>query len=465
MNSTHKDGVGILDSELDRSKRAKYSHPNAAAAAAAAAVAAAGYPQSGGMNANSSPFRNSSEGINAELLTALQGANSSSSLSSTLQSMVGPPAAAAPVPSFDNRPQQQDLLRSLLLRQQLNNVIAPAAPVAPRGNDLQQLLLAQLARSTANGQFSMMIQPDGQNRNAFAGLGNMDLLTRASALSGTSLLQPSVGGLASSQGGGGGGTAAASSSSLDANRLIAQLLAAQRKQQQQPVSNHHPLSNFEAQIAAASRLSTGNQNPQNNSLVTSHQFRDILSQQQRTIQSNSGRSTDMVGSQQQQQQQQQRQFMLGTSIGASLPDAAFRQMTNPPASFSTNLLQTPALEERIRALRAGLVDKTPGVASTNATVVVSAKLDPTASAAYPLTSYEGDRLTPMALPSEQWVMSDYQCLLRQQIVFVEANANENGGKTQGRNKPIIAGQGKSRRVKLSLYICCAVQVKCSLYVY
>lgn len=57
-------------------------------------------------------------------------------------------------------------------------------------------------------------------------------------------------------------------------------------------------------------------------------------------------------------------------------------------------------------------------------------------------SHEGDRLIALAMDSEQWVMSEYQCLLRQQIVFVEstASASNNNGKTQGRNRPIVQGQ-------------------------
>ncbi|GAX28177.1 hypothetical protein FisN_35Lu036 [Fistulifera solaris] len=57
-------------------------------------------------------------------------------------------------------------------------------------------------------------------------------------------------------------------------------------------------------------------------------------------------------------------------------------------------------------------------------------------------SQEGDHLFILAMDSEHLVMSEYQSLLRQQIVFVEstASASNNNGKTQGRNKPIVSGQ-------------------------
>jgi hypothetical protein len=57
-------------------------------------------------------------------------------------------------------------------------------------------------------------------------------------------------------------------------------------------------------------------------------------------------------------------------------------------------------------------------------------------------SKEGDRLFILAMDAEHLVMSEYQSLLRQQIVFVEstASASNNNGITQGRNKPIINGQ-------------------------
>jgi hypothetical protein len=56
-------------------------------------------------------------------------------------------------------------------------------------------------------------------------------------------------------------------------------------------------------------------------------------------------------------------------------------------------------------------------------------------------SFEGDRLYPLALGSERQVMSEYQGALRRQICFIQCiSAADNGGKTQGRNKPIVTGQ-------------------------
>lgn len=77
--------------------------------------------------------------------------------------------------------------------------------------------------------------------------------------------------------------------------------------------------------------------------------------------------------------------------------------------------------------------------TTAATNMDTPTMDPEGSSTI---SYEGDRIVPLATKSEKWVMSEYQCMLRQQIVFVENSLTEskNEGKTQGRNIPIVPGQ-------------------------
>jgi len=59
----------------------------------------------------------------------------------------------------------------------------------------------------------------------------------------------------------------------------------------------------------------------------------------------------------------------------------------------------------------------------------------------PTSCYEGNVLIPMVTSSEAWVLSQYQCLLRQQICFVVSPKQcPNNGKTRGRNKAIVSGQ-------------------------
>ena len=58
----------------------------------------------------------------------------------------------------------------------------------------------------------------------------------------------------------------------------------------------------------------------------------------------------------------------------------------------------------------------------------------------PSASFEGDKLVPLALPSDHLAMSKYQCLLRQQLVFAASTSLEDGGRTQGRNRAIVANQ-------------------------
>jgi hypothetical protein len=50
------------------------------------------------------------------------------------------------------------------------------------------------------------------------------------------------------------------------------------------------------------------------------------------------------------------------------------------------------------------------------------------------------RVVPVSLPSDQETLSEYQCLLREQIVFFEATVDDIEATAQGRNKPIKIGQ-------------------------
>jgi hypothetical protein len=50
------------------------------------------------------------------------------------------------------------------------------------------------------------------------------------------------------------------------------------------------------------------------------------------------------------------------------------------------------------------------------------------------------RVVPVSLPSDRETLSEYQCLLREQIVFFEATVDDIEATAQGRNKPIKVGQ-------------------------
>jgi hypothetical protein len=57
------------------------------------------------------------------------------------------------------------------------------------------------------------------------------------------------------------------------------------------------------------------------------------------------------------------------------------------------------------------------------------------------TNLQGhDKIIPMSIPSDDDTLSEYQCLVREQIIFFAASAEEVGGSVQGRNRPIVLGQ-------------------------
>lgn len=56
------------------------------------------------------------------------------------------------------------------------------------------------------------------------------------------------------------------------------------------------------------------------------------------------------------------------------------------------------------------------------------------------TSPAGRRCVPVALQSDRDTLAEYQCVLRQQIIFFAADQTDIEATAQGRNKPIVDGQ-------------------------
>lgn len=68
--------------------------------------------------------------------------------------------------------------------------------------------------------------------------------------------------------------------------------------------------------------------------------------------------------------------------------------------------------------------------SNNATFVSGAQTQPK----------NEHKIIPMAIPADKQTLSEYQCLVREQIMFFAANDEDVSGSVQGRNRPIVLGQ-------------------------
>jgi hypothetical protein len=50
------------------------------------------------------------------------------------------------------------------------------------------------------------------------------------------------------------------------------------------------------------------------------------------------------------------------------------------------------------------------------------------------------KVVPMSIPADQTTLSEYQCLVREQIIFFAATPDDVSSSVQGRNRPIVLGQ-------------------------